>query len=1111
MATIEDKYKKLTQREHVLLRSGMYCGSVKKQSEELWIPVENKMQKQVVNYSPAFLKIVDEIISNATDHCTRSLSVQVTQIKISFVKETGEICVWNNGDGIPIELHKEHNVYVPELIFGHLLSGTNYSENESRITIGTNGLGSKLTNIFSKKFIIETVDTNTKKKYIQEFSENMSVISKPKITNCSGKGYTKIMFYPDYSRFEMNGLEDDSIKIITKRVYDCIPCTSSTVSIYLNDIKLVGKGLLDYIKLYSLQNSVIYDSFEQKGLIWEYAVSHSSQYEQISFVNGSSTIYGGKHIDTLVYQIVNKLKVLLETKKKLKDIKQNTIKDRLFIFLRATIVNPSFNSQTKEQLTTLAKDFGINFTVSDKFIEKIYKSSIIEEIIEFSKMKEKNDIAKATTGSKRTTLYGIPNLQDASFAGGAKSEQCTLILTEGLSALTYALWGSAAISKEKFGSFPLKGKILNTRDATASQLLNNEELNNLKQILGLKQNVEYNDTKSLRYGKVIVLTDADLDGFHIKSLFVNWIHATYPSLAKLNFIQTLRTPILKVNKGKQILEFYTEQDYNIWKNNTNNSNTFNVKYYKGLGTSTKQDAQETFKKFDTLKIDYYYKDSDCDKAILLAFDKEKNVKTKDTVSCTDQRKEWLRNYDKDSYIKSCETRVSYSDLINKELIHFSIYDNIRSIPNICDGLKPSQRKILYYMIKNKINKDIKVAQLSGYISASLSYHHGEASLQGTIIKTAQNYVGSGNNINLLVPEGNFGSRLHSNDAASPRYIYTRLNNITNSLYNPLDLYVYNYLQEDNEEIEPEYMLPIIPMVLINGSNGIGTGYSTSIPSYNSKDLIVYLQNKLNDLDIFELKPYFKDFNGIVEQITESSWITKGIWKKINDTKIEITEIPIGVFVMSYKDYLETFIENTKVSVKRKFILKNVINQTKDENTDISIIIEFKDSKDLDQLITSDTLEKELKLTSSFTTSNMHLFNSNLKLTKYNTVHDIINEYYSIRLEYYEKRRQFMIKKLKHELKILENKMRFINEYISGILDINKKSKDYTLNLLKTREYFEHDNFGYLVNLPIISFTKEKLNDLQEQLDTKKQEYEYYINSTDKSLWKEDLDNLIKLF
>jgi len=1549
--SIEQKYQKLTGREHVLHRPGMYIGSIKKQTEEMWCFKENKMEKCMIEYAPGFMKIFDEVLTNALDHSVRDPTLNT--IKVDYDKSTGEISVWNNGTGIPVVEHSEHKMYVPELIFGHLLSGSNYDDNESRTGAGTNGIGSKAVNIYSKKFIIETVDSENKKKFVQEHSENMSKKTKAKITSSSVKSYTKITFVPDYERFGMNGLEDDTISLINKRCYDCIACTGNNVSIYLNGNKLKGKGLADYIKYFVEDEKVIYENFEHNQFVWEYAIVPSEHYEQMSFVNGNETRNGGKHVDYILYQITSKLKTLLETKKKLKDVKPNFIKDKMFLFLRSTVINPAFNSQTKEQLTTASKDFGVSVTVSDKFIDKIYKSSIVEDIVEFCKLKESSELTKKTDGSKKNKLYGIPKLEDAVWAGTSKSESCTLILTEGLSAMTFALWGRSVVGPEKYGVFPLKGKCvlwdtkiplwngdiklakdinigdeligddgnkrkvltlfngrgkmyevsqdrgepykvndehiltlcipehkviywnnssaswralywdkneqtikvkqvktgfkvkcndcdsltsitclrkhyerkheniqfisknytndtienlkmkdprviqaykkmeeflshvddnniidiciqdylkipdsmkrklkgirgscvnweekevaldpyvlglwlgdgmkegrdyachgekdpeiidylnkwcekndavleknnwakytytfhsksdfgkmnssplrnllktynllnnkhipkeylinssevrlrvlagiidtdgfvtadgcieivqshvheqlaediiylsrslgfytyvvkrdskytwnneikysesyrikisgdidsiptllprkktkstskynmrnsngqihvkeiedgnyvgigidsnnrflindftithncINVRDATVSQLLNNEELNSIKQILGLKQNVDYKDTKSLRYGKVMILTDADVDGSHIKGLLVNMIHAFYPGLINLNFIQTMKTPIVKATKGKQVLEFFTEQDYKIWKDATGNTKNYNIKYFKGLGTSKKEDAQDLFKRLDTLRVDYYRKDEKCDESILLAFQKDKNVKDQE-ISCTDMRKKWLSNYDKSSYIDLKETKTCYQDFINKELIHFSIYDNLRSIPSLCDGLKPSQRKILYYMLKNNVNNDIKVAQLSGYISAEMAYHHGEVSLQGAIVNLSQNFVGS-NNINLLVPEGNFGSRMNGGkDAASPRYIFTRLSQLTTHIFNTSDNNLYNYLEDDNLPIEPEYMLPIIPMVLVNGCEGIATGYSTYIPCYNPSDIITNLLNLLTDKPLYKMIPYFKGFGGEVTECENGSYMTKGKWKKISDTKIEITEIPVGMWVTQYKEFLESFIETSKNTVKKKFYFKDVQNMTKDENTGIHFIVEFKNAKDLQTLIDNDTLEKELKLCKSFSINNMYLFNTNLILTKYQSPLDIINEYYTIRLSFYEKRRLYIINKLTEELKVLKSKIRFIEEYIDGTLDINKKSKDYTIELLNKRKYHKVNGSGgeydYLINLPVISFTSEKIKDLTNTHDKKVSELEYYQSKTDKELWVVDLNNLNKM-
>jgi len=616
---------------------------------------------------------------------------------------------------------------------------------------------------------------------------------------------------------------------------------------------------------------------------------------------------------------------------------------------------------------------------------------------------------------------------------------------------------------------------------------------------------------------------------HIKSLIINFIHAYWPSLIKLNFIQTLKTPIVKVNKGKKLLEFYTEQDYDKWKETVGNTDGYEIKYFKGLGTSTKEDAKNNFKRFEELKVDYYYKDNKCDESILLAFDKDKNVKTnkkveeedldeennsiQGNVKCTDKRKVWLGNYDKTSYIDVKENRVSYQDQINKELIHFSIYDNSRSIPNLCDGLKPSQRKILYYMLKKNITKDIKVAQLSGYISAEMAYHHGETSLQGAIINMAQNYIGS-NNINLLFPNGAFGTRwLCGADAASSRYIYTRLEDYTTQIYNVNDLPLLNQQTDDGQDIEPEFLLPILPMILVNGCSGIGTGYSTNIPPYNPKDIISNLKRIMEKKEPLKMTPWFKNFNGMVVPLEkEGSFETRGKWTKLSDTQIKITELPIGMGITTYKEFIENLIEtntskkDTKQK-KNKIILKDIQSKTIDEN-DICFIIEFKNAKDLDNLIKNNTLEKDLKLTKTFSTTNMYLFDENTKLLKYQDPNDILADWSDIRLEYYQKRKIYITKKLDKESKILNSKARFIQKIIDKSIVINNKKRDDIIELLKENKFpLVEDSYNYLLSLPMSSLTSERIKALEKECETKQKELNFIKSKTKEQLWEIDLNEL----
>ncbi len=1163
--SIEDTFKKMSPREHILHRPGMYIGDTKKCIEEMWVIDSSlsgttdddtmKMVKKMVEYSPGFLKVFDEVLTNALDHSNRDPTVD--KIKLDFDQSTGEISVYNTGTGIPVVVHKDHNIYVPELIFGHLLSSSNYDDTQKRIGAGVNGLGVKLANIYSKRFVIETVDSERGLKYVQEFSDNMNITGKPKVTKCSTKSYTKITFLPDYSRFGMSGLEADVVSLIKKRTVDCIACSNKNVNVYVNGAKLKGKGLGDYVRYFFDEDVKTFSETHTSvvggnEMIWEYVIVPWEKFEHVSFVNGNSTYTGGKHVDHIMYQIINKLKGLLETKKKLSDVKPAVIREKMFLFLRATVVNPQFSSQTKEFLTTQAKDFGVKVEVPEKFIEKLWKSSIIEDIVEFHKLKASLDLAKQTDGSKKKRVF-IPKLEDAHWAGTQKSDLCTLILTEGDSAKTFAMWGRSVVGTEKFGVYPLKGKVLNVRDATSQQVINNEEINNIKQILGLKQDKDYKNTSDLRYGKVMILTDADVDGSHIKGLLINVFHCWWPSLLKLNYIQSMRTPIVKATKGKKVVEFYNQQDYENWKAaNGSGTNGYQIRYYKGLGTSKREDAKEAFTKIEELKADYYYTGNKCDEAILLAFEKDKNVKkgngsnsadvASESTECTgangvvrftDKRKAWLSNYDKDSYVDMKQHKISYRDFIHKELIHFSVYDNVRSIPSLCDGLKPSQRKILYYMLKkNLINKEIKVAQLSGYVSAETSYHHGEASLQQAIIGMAQDFVGS-NNLNLLKPDSNFGScYAGGKDAASPRYIFTRLCEVTPHIFNQNDLPLLSYLKDDGQQIEPEWFLPIIPMILVNGCEGIGTGYSTYIPPHNPKDVVSNLLRLLDNKDPLPMTPYFRGFNGILDTLEEGkNYMTRGKWEHISDTQIKITALPVGVWITPYKEFLESLVEgngapskkdNTnKKTTSKGVVLKDVKNTTVDENTGVSFIVEFKSAKELDKLVSSRQLERDLKLTKQFNVNNMYLFDDNLTPVKYDSTTDILLDFYDIRLDFYEKRKAYLTKKLSKELDLLQSKVRFIDEYINGYLQIARKSKVEIESLLEDQGFRRFGNesetdaeseqqgasFDYIIRMPFVSLTKEKIAELESKRDKIDAELRSLKSKSAKDLWKDDLFQL----
>ena len=561
---------------------------------------------------PGLYKCLDEIIVNSKDHVTRmnqkiekmqSIKKEhdhkpVTTIDVSVSKESGVLSVMNDGDGIDVEKHPEYNIWIPEMVFGHLRTSTNYKKDETKIVGGKNGFGVKLVFIYSKWAKIETVDHIRGLKYVQEFKDNLSVIEKPKVTKCKGKPYTKVSWLPDYERFGLVGLTDDMDSIFYKRCIDISAITGKTVKVKYN-VTLIGvKTFEQYIELFAGNKNESKQVYEKGNERWEYAVclSPTDEFTQVSFVNGIYTGRGGKHVDYILQQITKKVVEYIDKKKKVK-VKPVTIKEQLMLFVNCVVENPSFDSQTKDTLNTSASLFGSTCKVSDKFIDKVCKLGIMEQAISIHQVKETKD-SKKTDGKKTKRILGIPKLIDANFAGSVQSKKCTLILCEGDSAKSGIVSGLSKEDRNVIGIYQLKGKLMNVRDCVQSKINDNKEISDIKKIMGLETTRQYKTIddvhKHLRYGKIIFMTDQDLDGTHIKGLCINLFDSQWSQLLQCDeFIGFMNTPIIKAKKGKKEMRFYNDKEYNDWKEDTNTSG-WTIKYYKGLGTSTSSEFKEYF-------------------------------------------------------------------------------------------------------------------------------------------------------------------------------------------------------------------------------------------------------------------------------------------------------------------------------------------------------------------------------------------------------------------------------------------------------------------------------------------------------------------------------------
>ena len=754
-----------------------------------------------------------------------------------------------------------------------------------------NSYGAKLANVFSTEFVVECIDTTNKAKFRQVFRNNMSVAEKPVISTPTAKeikggDYVQISFSPDLARFKMDRLDQDTVALMSKRAYDIAGTMSNNkgkrLQVWLNGEKLPIKSFKDYIAcISSVEKPVAYASDGR----WEVAIAPSPDATptQISFVNSIATYKGGAHVTYIADQVAAYLiKVLNKKSKGGTEVKKGLVVNHLAIFVNCLIENPSFDSQTKDFMTTAKKNFGSTFELASDFMKKVEKSEISKNILAYSNFRDKQALNRKG-GTKKVKLTGIPKLDDANYAGSAKSKDCTLIITEGDSAKSLAVAGLSVVGRDYYGVFPLKGKPMNVRDENQNKAASNTEIANLVSILGLKYNTTYDQTniKSLRYGHLLIMADQDVDGSHIKGLIINFMHTFWPSLLDVpGFLQQFITPIVKVTKGKKSRSFFTLPEYEQWLEATGNGGRgYTIKYYKGLGTSTSAEAKEYFSNLDTHQITFGRISDDV--VDVSAMDEDDHVlEVPDKVESgsdlidmcfrkdrVEDRKQWLLNCPKDIFLDYSEIPkdgLKYSEFINREYIQFSKYDNDRSIPHLLDGFKTSQRKVLFGCFKRKLNKtEIKVAQLTGYIAEHSAYHHGEQSLQGTIVNMAQNFVGS-NNINLLTPSGQFGTRrLGGKDAASARYIFTKLEPITRAIFHPDDDDLLTYQTDDGASIEPEFYVPVIPMCLVNGAEGIGTGWSSMVLNYNPREIIANLRRKMDGEELAPMTPYYSGFVGTV--------------------------------------------------------------------------------------------------------------------------------------------------------------------------------------------------------------------------------------------------------
>ena len=1053
------RFETKTLYEHVLTRPSTYVGDVRgknRQGEDVVsrdlevVPYEGEGQ-----WSDAYVKIFQEILVNALDHTEDG-----KRIDVSFRNDSVEV---KSQSHIPVERAGEGNVTIPELIFGTLLTSSNYDDTEDRVVAGQNGIGAKATNIFSKAFDVVVDDAESALRVKVGWESNMSVKRQCKITKFGGKVSSVCVSYvPDGERLGTSF--EHALPILRKCVVDA--AATSAARLFLREegdekareIKI--KDMSAYARLFGV------DCAHACTPNWDVAVGESKGncFCHDSFANGCHTPMGGTHVDHVATALCDALARMRGVPT---GITKAFLRSKMHLFVSVKgVINPTFSNQMKDTLTSR---MDVRFVPSEAMVRKLF--IFLKPALEDQLKKQEQKVAKRDDGRK-VSRVSVANLDDALWAGTGKSDQCTLIVTEGLSAKTLAISGLAVVGRERFGVYPLKGKPLNVRNAKAG--VENVEFSALKKILGLKAGAQYEGVGSLRYGRVLILADQDVDGKHLACLVINMIHHGWPSLVRLGFCQQMVTPIIKVKSER----FFSVGAFRAWSEGRNVSPR-DVKYYKGLGTSTAAEAREYFKEIGRLTIIFKEEGAGDREAMELAFEK----------SNADRRKEWIMAAPASiagipyGDAKSC----TLSEFVHKELLQFSLVDVRRSLPALEDGLKPSQRKILYACFLRNLKDDVKVAQLSGYVAEKSSYHHGEASLQNAIIGLAQDYAGS-NNVNLLVPSGQFGSRLHAGgDHASARYIFTRLHPVARALFHPADDCLLPREEDDGTVIEPVAYVPVLPVILINGCSGIGTGFSTFVPPHCPREVCDAVRRWVAGEAHVPLTPWWRGVGGAVAKgEREGSWIAHGSHYVNADGTISVQDLPAGTATAAFVEDLE------------KMVTRGTIQDFVNRSTDVQVDIVVRGYRGGDAA-------RDLKLTRTISTRNMHLI-ADGTVRLFESTEDILNEFCERRLALYARRRERLLEDADADIGEKRVYLEWVRRAV-GDLDILRRPLDQVREELDPA-IFPPAMHSALFRLPLTEFNAHRIGQREIALAALVREREILAGRTARDLWREDLDNVV---
>lgn len=1145
------KYEWLSLRDHVLKRPDTFAGGVTPLEMTIVAFVDGRRADKTVDVSPALLKVSDEILVNALDNSRRD--PQQKLIETAFEPD-GVFEVFNDGKTIPIEFWPGTTRYIPEILFGEPMSGENFNDDDARSGGGRNGLGCKIANILGDWFKVELVNTDdnvifhtttdslahclSRKHpdqaaamaffddgsaviqhnglkfarapggvcdsqtlirvknsvflnigslaYSQHFEHNLGVVHPPKLTRTSAKkSSTRIRWKVDLGRLGMTApLSEDVLSVLRARVYDIAAVSGKKMTVKLDGATLHVTGLTEYAK--ALGGKLL----QRESIVGQDGVAsmemcllepdESSPAVCVGFVNGLRCS-SGTHVDMVFRRLAEATSDLVSKKLKRNVIvKPAQIRERLSVVINAVIINPSFTTQTKERLETRADKLGFEYACSPATCRAL-AGELLESMCRVFAAQDEKAVQKTI---KRDKNVCIPKYEPA-LKKNSKHHACKLYITEGDSAKALAVAGFSVIGRDHHGVFPLRGKLVNVNGLSAKKALENREIMHLTQILGLDPHRTYSSeaVNALPYANVVIFTDQDHDGSHITGLLLNWLQTFFPSLLQVHpdFVQRFATPIVRARVGTDTRWFFSQVECQTWLQGRTPTA---VKYYKGLGTSDTEDAKRYFSNIDKHLIKITHTGDSCKEAIQIFFNSTR----------AEDRKKSLVQVDEASFVDYSADATTFKDFCDHELIHHCANDNRRSLANVIDGLKPSQRKVVFSAFKRKPG-EVKVAQMAASTAELTAYHNGESSMVQTLVHLAQPWMGA-NNIALLKPNGMFGSRhMPRNEHSAERYIFTERHPCARKFFREEDDAVLQLAQDDGRSIEPVIYSPIVPFLLVNGSDGIGTGWKAYCPPYDALEIVDNTRKLVADRNatLTPMTPSYYGFKGTTV-LEGNEVVFTGVHTIVDDTTIEITELPPKVWTAPYIEWLR---EHLIGDGDKKFVLKVTDCSTHDA---VAIVIKTKPQlKDRDML-------KELKLTQRVSLNYLNFFDEQGKLEHFKSIDDIFRAHAAARRRLYAARLTAQIRALEHDRRIAESRALFVQAISLKTIQPTEMNKDELCTYLRTNGYYDHDNFEYM-QIGLFSLARDRSAQLRATADRLAKEVDALKRTTVEAVWTRELNEL----